>query len=310
MTITRRRARFAAVLIAAVLPGGAGAQDLSLPSGAVLTREVLQDPGAYDLPTGAWTTESGLPVRRLEGPVSARAWRLDGSGLTPLQLLAPLRNQLAQAGFATLLDCTDRACGGFDFRFATYVLPAPDMFVDLTDYHFLSAVNDAGDGVSVLASRDTNAGYVQIIRVGQAPQRRTTTDAAPVVTGESRDIAGRLESEGHVLLPDLVFGSGASSLGDGAIGSLDAIAAYLKGNPSRVVLFVGHTDATGSLEANRAVSRARAQAAVDYLTRRHGIGASRISAEGAGYLAPVASNLTQEGREANRRVEAVLLSTE
>ena len=29
-----------------------------------------------------------------------------------------------------------------------------------------------------------------------------------------------------------------------------------------------------------------------------------------GYLAPIAPNLTPEGREANRRVEAVLISTE
>ena len=35
-----------------------------------------------------------------------------------------------------------------------------------------------------------------------------------------------------------------------------------------------------------------------------------MAADGAGYLAPVASNLTQDGREANRRIEAVLLEAE
>jgi outer membrane protein OmpA-like peptidoglycan-associated protein len=34
-----------------------------------------------------------------------------------------------------------------------------------------------------------------------------------------------------------------------------------------------------------------------------------VSAQGVGFLAPVVSNLTELGRTANRRVEAVLIST-
>jgi hypothetical protein len=34
-----------------------------------------------------------------------------------------LRDQLTDAGFEVLFTCTDDACGGFDFRFATPVLP-------------------------------------------------------------------------------------------------------------------------------------------------------------------------------------------
>lgn len=40
------------------------------------------------------------------------------------------------------------------------------------------------------------------------------------------------------------------------------------------------------------------------------MGASGFSAEGLGYLAPVTSNLSAEGREANRRVEVILISSE
>jgi len=38
--------------------------------------------------------------------------------------------------------------------------------------------------------------------------------------------------------------------------------------------------------------------------------AAQMEAEGMGYLSPVVSNLTDKGRETNRRVEVVLLSTE
>ncbi|MEN9060579.1 OmpA family protein [Ponticoccus litoralis] len=112
------------------------------------------------------------------------------------------------------------------------------------------------------------------------------------------------------MLSDVVFAFGSSELGTEEIASLDAIADWLALNPNRKVLIVGHTDATGSLDANRAVSLSRAQSAVRYLRERRGTNPAQIAAEGAGYMAPVASNLTPEGREANRRVEAVLLSTE
>lgn len=293
-----------------LLAGAAQAQDLSLPAGAERSFQTVRDPGAYDLPTGPWTVD-GLPTTRVEGRIEVEAWRLPGSSQTPFQLVQPLRDTLEDSGFDILLDCAARACGGFDFRFATLVLPAPEMFVSLTDYHFVSARAPEG-AVSILASRDRSRGYVQIIRAGSAPPS-ATKPAAPALPlaapGDLGDVAKGLELAGHAVLRDVEFASGSTRLGDGAIPSLDAIATYLKSNPARRVLLVGHTDATGSLDANRKVSLARAQAAVAYL-RAHGVPAEQLSAEGAGYMAPVASNLTPEGREANRRVEAVLLSTE
>ncbi len=307
MITTRRRAE--PVLVAALLAGGVAAQDLSLPAGAEETFGFSRDSGAYDLPVGPWHPETGLPTRRVEGGVTIQAFRIDSVGLTPQQVLLPLRAQLQEAGFRVLLDCLAAACGGFDFRFATTVLPAPQMYVDLSDFHFLAMQDDSGAAVSVLASRDRTAGFVQIVRAGGG-DGDIRTDAALPRGAPVGDIAHRLEADGHVVLPDLVFGTGASTLGSGAVASLDALAGYLRDFPDRRVLFVGHTDATGSLEANQAVSLRRAQAAVDYLRDRHDIPARQIDAQGAGYLAPIASNLTPEGRETNRRVEAVLLSTE
>jgi OOP family OmpA-OmpF porin len=112
-----------------------------------------------------------------------------------------------------------------------------------------------------------------------------------------------------VVLADLDFASGSASLGEGPIQSLDDVVAYLTTNPTRQITFVGHTDATGSLEANIALSRRRAEAAMAYVTSR-GVAQSQVAADGVGFLSPRATNLTAEGREANRRVEAVLISVE
>ena len=70
---------------------------------------------------------------------------------------------------------------------------------------------------------------------------------------------------------------------------------------------MGHTDNVGSLDANIALSRSRAEAVRARLIEAHGVDGARIEARGIGYLAPAAANDTAEGRETNRRVEAVLL---
>lgn len=308
MNITRSLAKLGLLMVWAA---PAFAQDLSLPLGAELTREVVQKQGAYPLPVGPWEEETGIETQRIEGSVQAQSWRIDAAGLTPLQLMMPLREQLRDASFDIALDCIAADCGGFDFRFQTFVLPAPDMFVDLTDFHFLSATGPAGQAVSILTSKDKNAGFVQIIRAGETGGivQATAPPLRPAGTA-AVGIAAQLESQGRAVLGDLEFQTGSASLGDGEVASLEALADYLEDNPSRRILFVGHTDAVGSLEGNQALSRQRAEAAVTYLSTRRTIPASQIGADGVGYLAPIASNLTAEGRETNRRVEAILISTQ
>jgi outer membrane protein OmpA-like peptidoglycan-associated protein len=44
---------------------------------------------------------------------------------------------------------------------------------------------------------------------------------------------------------------------------------------------------------------------VKALVSNHGIAEGRLRAAGVGYLAPVATNRTEEGRAKNRRVELV-----
>lgn len=68
------------------------------------------------------------------------------------------------------------------------------------------------------------------------------------------------------------------------------------------VRVIGHTDSIGSVEYNQKLSEARAQAVADYLISV-GVPRPRISASGAGEQHPIASNMYNEGRSKNRRVE-------
>jgi OOP family OmpA-OmpF porin len=329
----RRRAILALALLLAA-PMAAAAQDLILPPNAEMARELRDPSGTHALPVGPWSG-GRIETLAVEGNVTRQAWRISASSLTTLQLMDQLAAQLNAAGYDTLLRCEDTACGGFDFRFALPVLPPPEMFVDLFDYRFLSARRAAGDQtgyVTLLISRSGAAIYMQVTRVapagaaGIAPAGAEGMDGAPtgpgVVstgeagpgqgTGQAEDgaIVAALQVRGRAVLADLDFGTGAAALGAGPFASLNALAAFLKGDAARRIALVGHTDTVGGYEANLALSRRRADAVMQRLIDGYGVPAIQLEAEGIAYLAPQAPNTDVAGREANRRVEAVLLSIE
>lgn len=304
-----------AALLAA-LPVPALAFTFDMPANAVLSTEARDAASSYSMPVGPWLPE-GLQILTSTGEVRKQAWRIEAAGLTTLQLMTPLEQQLLDAEFDLVYACDDDLCGGFDFRFATDVLPAPDMHVDLGDYRYLAARRDRPDGaelVSILVSRSSTAGFVQIIQAGgdsDAPVADTGAEPlralTPSLTGA---LAVELESLGRFVLADLSFETGSAQLGPGPFTSLQDLADYLISNPDRVVALVGHTDSVGSLDGNIALSKRRAGSVLERLVSAHGVPRRQLDAQGMGYLAPIASNLTPQGREANRRVEVIITSTE
>ena len=84
--------------------------------------------------------------------------------------------------------------------------------------------------------------------------------------------------------------------------TLDQVAQTLAEYKETYIDVYGHTDATGSDAYNQALSERRAVAVADYLSGR-GVQAARIATRGYGKTQPIASNDTDAGRAANRRVE-------
>jgi OOP family OmpA-OmpF porin len=295
------------------LPQVAPALELVLPGNASLSGEIERDPDSYNLPVGAYK-DGVLPTRKVEGRVLQRAWRLEAQEMTTLQMIRPIRDQLEAAGFQIMFECGGLDCGGFDFRFNTKVMPAPSMYVDLFDFRYLAAELGGNEFVSVIVSPGGAAGYIQIIHVTPegAPEPKIDIAPSPVVSSPAADqtLAQVLQTRGHVVLYDLKFDTGSASLSAGRYETLEALAAYLLADQSRRVVLVGHTDTMGALENNIALSKRRAASVLERLVTEHGVPRAQLEAEGMGYLAPITTNLTEAGRAANRRVEAVLLNTE
>lgn len=84
--------------------------------------------------------------------------------------------------------------------------------------------------------------------------------------------------------------------------TLDELALVLKSNKTWKLRITGHTDNVGNAQANKELSRRRAEAVRDYLANQ-GVNITRFLVSWKGEEEPVADNNTAAGRQKNRRVE-------
>lgn len=103
----------------------------------------------------------------------------------------------------------------------------------------------------------------------------------------------------------ITFAPGSAEISDTANGTMDTLSKILLGCPTMQLEIAGHTDAQGSIDGNLALSQARAEAVLLALQGRR-VNVSGMIAKGYGEGVPIADNGTEEGREANRRIEFTL----
>jgi chemotaxis protein MotB len=108
---------------------------------------------------------------------------------------------------------------------------------------------------------------------------------------------------------DILFDSGSARLSRPAVSALQRLADSLKGWPNAVRV-EGHTDnrpiATAAFPSNWELSAARA-AGVVHLFMDRGVAPERLAVIGFGEYRPSMPNSTADGRNANRRVEVIIL---
>lgn len=107
----------------------------------------------------------------------------------------------------------------------------------------------------------------------------------------------------------IIFDPGSSSIAAEAEGTLDRIAEIIAECPDVPMEIAGHTDSQGREQMNLNLSQSRAEAVLTAIMDRR-ILTRNLSAKGYGEASPIADNKTEEGREANRRIEFTLLAAE
>ncbi|UWQ14802.1 OmpA family protein [Aliiroseovarius sp. M344] len=104
----------------------------------------------------------------------------------------------------------------------------------------------------------------------------------------------------------ITFAPGSANIEATAADTIDKIAEIMKDCADVRMEISGYTDSQGREEMNLALSQSRAQAVLNALLTRR-ILTTNLTAQGYGEADPIADNGTEDGREANRRIEFRLL---
>lgn len=107
----------------------------------------------------------------------------------------------------------------------------------------------------------------------------------------------------------IAFEPGSATIDPSSAPTMDALAEVLKTCPDAPFEIGGHTDSQGREVMNQQLSQDRAQSVLDELRARR-VFTSAFRAVGYGEAQPIADNQTEDGREANRRIEFKLLTGE
>lgn len=112
----------------------------------------------------------------------------------------------------------------------------------------------------------------------------------------------RLQENASIVLQNILFDTGKSSLREESRREMDRLAAIMLANPGLYIELAGHTDDVGSAESNKVLSQERAESVVNYLMD-NGVGLERLTPIGYGEEKPLVPNTTAENRQKNRRIE-------
>ncbi len=116
-----------------------------------------------------------------------------------------------------------------------------------------------------------------------------------------------IETGATVTLNNIFFDFDRSNLKEDSYPELKRVVEFMNNNPGVEIEIAGHTDSIGSESYNQQLSDRRAKAVFDYLSE-NGIATERMVSRGFGESQPVESNMYNDGRSKNRRVEFKILT--
>ena len=125
------------------------------------------------------------------------------------------------------------------------------------------------------------------------------------VVADASSMSKSIKESGKVAVYGIYFDTGKSTLKPESTPALKEITKLLNSDPTLKLYVVGHTDNVGKIETNMKLSMDRAIAVVNALVTQYSVYAARLYSCGDGPTCPVATNVTEEGKALNRRVELV-----
>lgn len=288
--------------------------------GSVILAYKLDRSDSAILPLGKWTGKGWAKSLKAEGR-RTRILYLAPPDQSTMDVMKHYKNELQRLNYEPLFDCSgEEECGKgvgnayFDASQRNKItgrqVPEFAFSTEVEEPRVVTARLKTPGGQSqifILVARQNNAAdakagrrvavFLEEVLSGQIQQR------LPLMSAD--DMARSIGDLGKAALYGVHFSFDTTEIMAESRPQLEEIAKLLKASPKLKVYIVVHTDNQGRLETNLRLSQRRAETVTALLAKDFGVPAERMIPEGAGSLAPVASNASEEGRVKNRRLEVV-----
>ena len=238
--------------------------------------------------------------RKVEGKITRVVYRVP-PGSAALEVFRTFEARIGAAGYEAIFSGGPAEIRPYEFKYK-HPVEILDKISMSDEIHYLAAKKTVGGAevyLSLLVSPHSGGDglRVRLIAAETKAMEMQMVDAEKMRLG--------IGENGKVALYGIYFDLDKAVVKPESKPTLDEIAKLLGAAPSLKLIVVGHTDNGGSLDYNLDLSRRRAKAVVDALVADYSVAANRLGSGGVGYLAPAATNDTEEGRGLNRRVELV-----
>ncbi len=257
-------------------------------------------------------TATTVPTGTKMGELDFRGWNLDLIGSLPLTERSSLFARIGAHNSKSTVDFSGTGAVNvltphFEKRSTHYKVGAGYQYqvndavalrLEVERYRMDDAVGNRGDidlySVSVL---------YRFGGTSHAPARQVPVAAEPAPTAPAPAIVDTVRYCSEL---DIQFEIAKNDIQRVNHEHMLVLATFLDKYPETRAVIEGHTDSVGNDADNLRLSQQRAQSVVDYLRSEHDIDGDRLTAVGYGETRPIADNDTDTGKQANRRINAVI----
>jgi flagellar motor protein MotB len=271
--------------------------------GSLITAYAVAAFDEFTLPLGKVNGEGTFEKsQHLEGKITRIGYAAP-AGRSVLEVFRNYESALKTGGFTTMFSCVNDECGSS--RGAKLFPAAPDDWYWPVGHRYISARLARAEGdvyVSMHIGQwsDLSQGTLIMLYVVEIKPME-----GGLVTVDAAALGDDITRTGHAAVYGIYFDTAKAEINPESDAALKEVAKLLQQRPQLTLFVVGHTDNVGSLASNMDLSKRRADAVAVALATKYGVAVARLSAQGAGPIAPVSSNDAEDGRAKNRRVELV-----
>jgi outer membrane protein OmpA-like peptidoglycan-associated protein len=301
--------------------------------GSILLGQTQKAFDELALPSGSaqghtWDADKKFATTVAPQGRATRLLYLAPAGRSTLEVASNFADALKAKGFEQIYSCTKEACGeafpglmyansstviapNYDQARRYLIQAALEYVIDTRYALFKRSAADGDTYVALYTGQDHGGSHGTFSEAldGRVLSLLQIVEPRPmeqkIVTISAPEIASQVAAQGRVAFYGIFFDFNKADVKPESDPQLAEMARFIKEqNPARVYI-TGHTDDQGGLDFNVGLSQRRAEAVVKVLATRFGVDAKRMTPRGLAFLAPLASNHTEEGRAKNRRVELV-----